>query len=271
MGYAVMKSKTKQSRRRLPQYAWVVLASGIISLACLTAREVTVAAGPDIEVKEAEESARLLATLLDSARVVVDRNQELINDRHKGDKGFTSEVFENQTVEEFRARTGLDLRHMGEPPIPSFTQELLAKLLQASKEVVAAAQIVINQRGIGYKNFIPATFARQAAARFSARSQVMIKQVALQPRNPKNSPDDYEADVLRQWASHADQAAQVRAVVDDGRTLRLMLPLRYDKYCLACHGSPAGILDISGYPREGAREGEIAGGISVSLPVQTSR
>jgi hypothetical protein len=271
MGYAAMKSRAMQSCRRLPQYACVVLASGIISLACLTAREVTVAAGPDVEVKEAEETARLLATLLDSGRTMVDRNQELINDRHKGDKGFTSEVFENQTVEEFRVRTGVDLRRMGKTPIPSLAQQLLPKLLQASKEVVAAAQLVINQRGIGYKNFIPATFARQAAASFSARSPVMVKQVALRPRNPKNSPDDYEAEVLRQWGTQPDQAAEVSAVLEDGRALRLMLPLRYDKSCLACHGSPVGILDISGYPREGAREGEIAGGISVSLPVQTSR
>jgi len=269
VGYAAVKCRAKQSWKRPTQYAWVVLASGIISLTCVTAREGAVAAGP--EVREAEESAQLLATLLDSGRVVLDRNQELINERHKGDKGFTPEVFESQTVEEFRVRTGLDLRHMGKTPVPSFAQELLPKLMQASNEVVAAAQMVINQRGIGYKNFIPATFARQAAARFSARSQAMIKQVALRPRNPKNSPDDYEADVLRQWATHPDQAAQVSTVHDDGRTLRLMLPLRYDKPCLACHGSPAGILDISGYPREGAREGEIAGGISVSLPMQTSR
>ena len=40
--------------------------------------------------------------------------------------------------------------------------------MRTSKEVVADAQFVINQRGIGYKNFIPATFGSQAARKFSA-------------------------------------------------------------------------------------------------------
>ena len=54
-------------------------------------------------------------------------------------------------------------------------------LLLASKEVVGDAQFVINQRGIGYKNFIPATFGSQAARKFSKRSKVTIKQTTLDP------------------------------------------------------------------------------------------
>ena len=36
--------------------------------------------------------------------------------------------------------------------------------------------------------------------------------------------------------------------------------------CRICHGSPKGILDISGYPREGAQVGELAGAISIQIP-----
>ena len=43
---------------------------------------------------EAVETGRLLAILLDSGRVVVGANQALINDKDKGDKGFTPDVFE---------------------------------------------------------------------------------------------------------------------------------------------------------------------------------
>jgi hypothetical protein len=50
-------------------------------------------------------------------------------------------------------------------------------------------------------------------------------------------------------------------------TLRALTPIYYSQDCLACHGKPRGILDISGYPREGAQEGDLAGAISVQIPV----
>ncbi|MBU6433132.1 MAG: DUF3365 domain-containing protein, partial [Nitrospirae bacterium] len=146
----------------------------------------------NVDVTEVEQSAYLLVMLLDSGRIVVDRNQTLINDRRLGEKGFTPEVFENQVMEELRVRTGVDMRSFGEAIVPSLARRFLPILMQVSKETVASAQLVINQRGIGYKNFIPASFARLAASRFSSKSQIILKQVALHPRNPKNTPDVYE-------------------------------------------------------------------------------
>jgi len=43
---------------------------------------------------------------------------------------------------------------------------------------------VINQEGIGYKNFVPVTQKRQAAAHFPNPSHVRLKQTA---RNPKKA------------------------------------------------------------------------------------
>lgn len=51
------------------------------------------------------------------------------------------------------------------------------------------------------------------------------------------------------------------------RLLRTMMPIYYSEDCLTCHGSPKGILDMSGYPREGAQTGELAGAISVQIPM----
>ena len=125
---------------------------------------------------------------------------------------------------------------------------------------------MINQRGVGYKNFIPATFGSQAAARFSAKSRVRLKQTALQPRNEKNQPDPYEEAVLRRL-TQVGISAPVSELTDGGKTLRMMTPIYYEKDCLKCHGRPAGDFDISGYPKEGASEGELAGAISVSIPL----
>lgn len=216
--------------------------------------------------KEHEHTAQLLINLLNAGRVVVEQNQTLINDSSRGDKEFTPEVFERLLREEFFQQTHIDLKH---PPssLPSLAKELLAALLLASKEVVGDAQFVINQRGIGYKNFIPATFGSQTARKFSNRSHVTIKQTTLNPRNLKNTPDPYEEAVLNRLARQTAVTAPTVEWVDDGRLLRTVMPIYYSDDCLTCHGSPKGILDISGYPREGARAGDLAGAISIQIPV----
>lgn len=224
-----------------------------------------------VERAEAEETARLLAKLLQSGRMVIDRNQSLIDDPHKGEKGFTPEVFEQQLVQEFRIRTGIDLTALPKAPvsivIPPLAKELLPALVQASREVIREAQVVINQRGIGYKNFIPATYGSQASARFSKSSHVRLKQTAIQPRNPKNEPDEYESSVLK-WLSARPRAdAYVSELTEEGHTLRVVMPIYYAKDCLSCHGEPKGDLDISGYPKEGHKEGDLAGAITVTAPL----
>jgi hypothetical protein len=215
--------------------------------------------------EETEKTAQHLATLLNVGRLIVERNQTLINDPRMGDKGFTPEVFEHEVVDEFIRQTTIDLKHFSSH-LPSLAKELLPVLLQSSKEVVADAQLVINQRGIGYKNFVPATFGSQAARKFSNRSHVKMKQTALNPRNLKNTPDAYEENVLKRLATQPVSDTVIEWV-DNGDTLRAVTPLYYSQDCLTCHGKPRGILDISGYPREGAQEGDLAGAISIQIPV----
>jgi len=218
--------------------------------------------------EEIEKTAQHLATLLNVGRFVVDRNQTLINDPRIGDKGFTPEVFEHQVVDEFVHQTTIDLKHLPSH-LPTLAKELLPVLLQSSKEVVGDAQFVINQRGIGFKNFVPATFASQAARKFSNRSYVKIKQTTLKPRNLKNTPDAYEESVLKRLATQPVSDTSIIEWVDNKTTLRALTPIYYSKDCLVCHGNPKGILDISGYPREGAQEGDLAGAISIQIPAKT--
>lgn len=215
--------------------------------------------------KDMEQTAQLLTTFLNAGRLVVDRHQSVINDPGKGDKGFTPEVFEQLVCDEFFQQTRIDVRHPSSS-LPSLARKLLAALLVAGKEVVGDAQFVINQRGIGYKNFIPATFGSQAARKFSTRSHVTIKQTTLNPRNLKNTPDAYEETVLKRLVNQPASTTPIVEWVEGGRLLRTMMPIYYSEDCLTCHGSPKGILDMSGYPREGAQTGELAGAISVQIP-----
>ncbi len=229
------------------------------------------ASPPEQQRAEAEETARLLAKLLQAGRLVIEQNQALIDDVHKGDKGFTPDVFERQLREVFQQRTGIDLiapAAKASSAMPPLARTLLPALIDAGKDVVRDAQVVINQRGIGYKNFIPATFGSQAAARFSKQSRVQLKQTAIQPRNPKNEPDEYERSVLHWLSGRPNSDAYVSELTESGKTLRVMMPIYYQRECLACHGEPKGEWDISGYPREGAGEGDLAGAISVKIPLR---
>ena len=219
---------------------------------------------------EATETGRLLAILLDSGRVTVGANQALINDPDKGDKGFTPEAFEKQLVDKFKERAKVDLGKLKDEKVPSLAKQLLPQLVDASKKTVADYQPVINKQGVGFKGFIPATFGTQTAAKFTSKSGVYLKQTTLDGflRNPKNKADEFEATVLKKFAepSYPRQGEKiVSEATDGGKTTRVMLPLFYGKGCLGCHGEPKGEKDISGYMKEGAKEGDLGGAISVKL------
>ena len=220
-------------------------------------------------IVEVETTARLLAILLDSGRNVINENQHLFDDPEQGDKGFSPEVFEQQLIEVFWQRSGIDLQELDSEKIPEQARNLLHKLVEVSKQVVAEAQPEINQKGVGFKGFIPAVFGARVAGRFSAVTDVLLGQRALAPRNPSNLPDPFERAGLLAFADPSYPREKVISeVTADDHWLRLMLPLYTTRGCLECHGEPKGELDKTGYPREGLRLGQNAGGISVVIAVQ---
>ena len=220
---------------------------------------------------ETVEAGRLLAVLHDSGRVTIGANQKLINDPDKGDKGFTPQAFEKQVTEQFKERTKVNLVDLKNERVPEAAKKLLPQLLEVMKQTVADYQPVINRQGVGFKGFIPATFGTQAAAKFRSKTGVYLKQTQNPPRNPKNTPDEFEMKVLARFADPAYPRQGEKIIsetVDGGKAVRVMLPLFMIKGCLPCHGEPKGEKDISGYLREGAKEGDLAGAISVKVPLK---
>jgi general secretion pathway protein A len=216
------------------------------------------------------ETGRLLAILHDSGRVTIAGVQQLINDPEKGDKGFTPEVFEQKLIEKFKERSGVDLTKLKTEKVPELAKKLLPMLVESCKKVVATYQPIINKQGLGYKNFIPATFGTQAAAIFTARTGSYIKQTTFDEvlRNPRNKADAFELAVLKKFADPAYPRQGEKVIsetVDGGKVTRVMLPLFHVKGCLICHGEPKNERDISGYLKEGGKLGELAGAISVKL------
>ena len=219
-------------------------------------------------ILELEQTARLLAILLDSGRAVVNDNQTLLGDPAKADKGFTPEVFERQLLDMFRSRAGIDLQEIETVKLHLRDKYLLKELVAVSKQVIEDAQANLNRHGAGFKGFIPAVFGARVATRFTTRTGVRLKQTALVPRNPANRPDPYERIALETFAdSTYPREKVISEMAANSSALRLMFPLYATRHCLDCHGGPKGGLDRIGYPREGLALGQNAGAISVLLPV----
>ena len=222
---------------------------------------------------ELSETARLLAVLLDSGRVVLGRAQSTINNPRIGDKGFSSSVFEGQLRKEFQTRTGHDLHNLAVAPMPESAKPLLLRLAFFMQKAVHDVQPDINKKGIGFKGFIPATFGTQVADSFSKDTGLKLRQIGppgTEPRNPNNKPNEQEEQLLYDVQKNHPRVGDhiVEQELADSRGVRVMLPLFYSKQCLACHGNPKGQVDISGYQKEGFKEGDLGGAISIVLSAQ---
>ena len=226
-----------------------------------------------VERMELSETARLLAVLLDCGRVVVGRAQPTINNPRLEDKGFSSTVFEAQLRKEFLSRTRHDLHNLASAPMPESAKPLLLRLAFFMQKAVHDVQPDINKKGIGFKGFIPATFGTQVAHSFSKDTGLKLRQIGppgKEPRNPSNKPDDEEELLLYAVQKNHPRVGDhiVEQQLADSRGVRVMLPLFYSKQCLACHGNPKGEVDISGYEKEGFKEGDLGGAISIVLTAQ---
>ncbi|WP_447983933.1 AAA family ATPase [Nitrospira sp. Nam74] len=223
------------------------------------------------EKMEASETARLLAVLMDAGRVVLGKAQPTINNPRLEDKGFSPSVFEARLRKEFQARTGHDLRNLPASPMPEQAKPLLLKMVFLMLKEVHDVQPDINKKGIGFKGFIPATFATKVAQNFTKETGLKVRQIGppgIDPRNPANKPDDQEEQTLMLiQKNHPRVGDHVMEQQLPDHSVQVLLPLFYSRQCLGCHGKPKGEVDISGYEKEGFKEGDLGGAISVILPV----
>ncbi len=79
---------------------------------------------------------------------------------------------------------------------------------------------------------------------------------SLKPIRPENSPDPWEIKALQSFEQGFVEKCEIQEMNGE-RYLRLMRPLLTEESCLKCHAS------------QGYKEGNIRGGISVSIPMHT--
>ncbi len=148
----------------------------------------------------------------------------------------------------------------------------LGTLLCSAKSVINESQKVINMKGKEFKKIIPAVVGRRTSFKFNKTMGVgyYLKQTSIMYRNPANHPDAFETQYLNEFEEPGYPKDKGRGMVitnsDGSKVYRYMLPLYIKPPCLKCHGEPKGEMDISRGIKEGYKEGEIRGAISVMIP-----
>lgn len=149
--------------------------------------------------------------------------------------------------------------------------QVLTQTFISMRLFIARSQDRINTDSEGhfeFKGLNPAAVGRGVGALFHDLTGYSMKQTRFQVRRPENAPDPFEWEALTRFAEDATLQEYYRQMEVAGEPVfRYVVPLRMEKECLACHGGPAGQLDITNYPREGYKEGQLGGAISVTLPM----
>lgn len=223
--------------------------------------------------RTAEEDAQIgknLATMLRSVRTVISKNQDRINDPTIGNKGLDAKVVLAEAGALYQQAGGAAPASI-EPN--SLQGKLLRMQIDSIAEVMDVHQETINRQGVGFKGFIPAVFARLVNEAFGRRAAGMAEMKVTAPpqliRNPKVQPDEWELDVIRTRLMAAawpkDQPYSAGVEKNGMPAQRTLIPEYYGASCLSCHGSPRGEIDITGFAKEGAKEGDLGGIISITL------
>ena len=241
-------------------------ATVLVVLLTLTA-SVAILPTPPVYAAGEPEVADLLVKMIQAGRTVMAKHQVEINNPDLVDKGFTPEVFEKEITQKYLEIAKYDL---SQPP-KSPQDKLLHALLQAGKEVVSDHQPAINRPGIAYKNFIPAVWARKTGEKFERSTGIRLKLTSANYRYVGNKPDEFEAEVLKLFEDreYPKGKSYSRTLMHDGKpVLRMVVPEYAGKACLSCHGEPKGQRDIAGSGKEGWKEGDLAGAISLTMAVK---
>ncbi len=211
-----------------------------------------------------EDVAKEMSVLFSSGRAVISDNQDKINNAELGDKGLTGDVVITAAKEKYKANTGKDV---------DAADPYQKAILDAIADVMKDAQPVINEKGKGFKGFLPAVFAGQVANKASEKlaGKAVIKLTAPKElvRNRKNKPDAWEDKAIEETFKKAGyekgKPFSEATTVDGKNAFRFIQPEYYKQSCLSCHGGPKGEIDISGGKKEGANLDDLGGAISVTI------
>lgn len=150
---------------------------------------------------------------------------------------------------------------------------LLSQQMSASWDYVDAVQDYINYNDDGrydFKGIYCSVAGKSIALRFTQQTDCTIRYTRENPRTPTDAPDAFEAAAL---AAFENGESEYYEVSDFGGqpSFRYASVLRVKYGCLTCHGDPAGEVDETGYPKEGMQFDDVAGAVSIIMPMEQYR
>ena len=149
--------------------------------------------------------------------------------------------------------------------------QVLAQQMDAVWEFMASnqerlEQISYTSEGV-YQGLHCAIVGRSIGALFTSQSTYSTKFVNFNPRNSADQPDEFESAALTAFNDGTATEFSEIAKVDGKEVFRYVAPMRIEENCLDCHGEPAGEIDVTGFPKEGWKLGDVGGAISIVMPL----
>ena len=183
--------------------------------------------------------------------------------------------------------TAFDIRTQTENMETSLAEEArtFAREMDAVWQFMDNSQYTINNTTDGtyeFKGLHCAIVGKSVGAIFSAGNNYSIRYTNFEPRRAQDRPDAFEAEALTRFNGPGDEweyyrivgdepgeADRAQTAADDGAAqFRYVQALRVNESCLECHGTPAGEIDITGFPKEGWTLDSVGGAISVVIPLE---
>ncbi len=213
---------------------------------------------------EDESVANELTILLKASRAVLVQNKPLIKNPQKA--GIGVDKFLSITYSNYEKATGKKFKKAS-GNVGKAQDQLIQAIKQVVGDVVSGKDKALDPKG----RFLPAIFARKAAARFGQVSggKMTLKLTTRDEYlvNVSNKADAWEKGVinskfLKQGWKKGKPFSEI-SKHNGKKAFRLISPEYYKKGCMGCHGGDAGAkIHASKMP---GIEGQLGGAISVSI------
>lgn len=135
----------------------------------------------------------------------------------------------------------------------------------------AQPAININEDGTyDFKGIYCSVAGKGIAKRFTRESSdYVIRYVRENPRSGTDEPDSFEQTALNHFTVGGSTEYYELTSFEGRPAFRYASVLVTKSNCLECHGSPAGTRDETGFLREGMELGDVAGAVSIVIPVDS--
>lgn len=149
----------------------------------------------------------------------------------------------------------------------------LQKQMQAAWDYIDDSQLSINTDRDGtfdFKHVYCAVAGKGIARRFTANADgYIVRYVREDPRTGTDTPDEFEQRALDRFKNEGAQEYYEITEIDSQPVFRYSSALYIRNNCLQCHGEPAGEKDVTGFFKEGMEFGDLAGAVSIVIPMET--